>query len=78
MIQLKSLSQLPRHVEGSQPLTGACTGFNIDSYLGTVTMLAENFDSVLLAIYSFRILNITTCRLTAEIRGEIMQYGNTS
>ena len=54
--------------------TGAFTGFNIDTYLGTVTMLTEKFDSVLLAIYSFRILAITTCSLTAEIGGEIMHY----
>ena len=55
--------------------SGAFTGFNIDTYLGTITMLTEKFDSVLLAIYSFRILAITTCRLTAEIRGKIMHYG---
>ena len=55
--------------------TGAFTGFNIDTYLGTITMLTEKFDSVLLAIYSFRIRTVATCRLAAEIRGKIMHYG---
>ena len=55
--------------------TGAFTGFNIDTYLGTITMLTEQFDSVLLAIYSFQLRTIATCRLVAGIRGEIMHYG---
>ena len=46
-----------------------------DTYLGTITMLTEKFDSVLLAIYSFQICNIATCHLAAEIRGKIMHYG---
>ena len=51
--------------------SSAFTGFNIDTCLGTITMLTEKFDSVLLGLYSFRILAITTCRLTADLWGEI-------
>ena len=50
--------------------TGAFTSFNIDTYLGTITMLTEKFDSVLLAIYSFRIVRLLHAVLQLKFGGK--------